>query len=225
MNIFIVEQMSRSFLKSEVITKVPVIICHSKNVFNSEFITSLAFSFISLRYLVTEGQITELFLLTFLAMAAIVIYQQHKGLSPDNNGLFLFCSFSVTLLLVAVWVVYLWNDPVLREKYPGLIYVPEPWSYYTLHIKKNHWITSVQVCPPLRFKKDISECLTVIWTNGCLCFLSSADFLWQIVAALDDAWWCSLPSLLDTSFCWLQPCIQKRVLSPPFYFCIDTNGL
>lgn len=106
--------------------------------FNSEFITSLAFSFISLRYLVTEGQITELFLLTFLAMVAIVIYQQHKGLSPDNNGLFLFCSFSVTLLLVAVWVVYLWNDPVLREKYPGLIYVPEPWSYYTLHIKKNH---------------------------------------------------------------------------------------
>lgn len=149
-------------------------------------------------------------------MVAIVIYQQHKGLSPDNNGLFLFCSFSVTLLLVAVWVVYLWNDPVLREKYPGLIYVPEPWSYYTLHIKKNHWITSVQVCPPLRFKKDISECLTVVWTNGCLCFLSSADFLWQIVAALDDAWWCSLPSLLDTSFCWLQPCIQKRVLSPLF---------
>lgn len=98
----------------------------------------LLFSFASPRYLVTEGQITELFLVTFLAMVAIMLYQQHKGLSPDNNGLFLFSSFSVTILLVAAWVVYLWNDAVLREKYPGLIYVPEPWSFYTLHIKNNH---------------------------------------------------------------------------------------
>ncbi|XP_062272467.1 ceroid-lipofuscinosis neuronal protein 6-like [Scomber scombrus] len=89
-------------------------------------------------YLVTEGQITELFLITFLAMVVMVIHQQCKGLSLDSNGLFLFCSFSVTVLLVALWVVYLWNDQVLREKYPGLIYVPEPWSYYTLHIKENH---------------------------------------------------------------------------------------
>ncbi|XP_061558889.1 ceroid-lipofuscinosis neuronal protein 6a isoform X2 [Phycodurus eques] len=86
-------------------------------------------------YLVTEGQITELFLLTFLAMVAVVIYQRHNGLSPDCNGLFLFYSFSVTVLLVALWVVSLWNDPVLRKKYPGLIYVPEPWSYYLLHVK------------------------------------------------------------------------------------------
>ena len=104
------------------------------------------FSFISSRYLVTEGQITELFLLTFLAIVATVIHQHRKGVSPDSNGLFLLYSFSVTVLLVAVWVGYLWNDPVLRNKYPGLIYVPEPWSYYTLHIKK-HWITLVQVWP------------------------------------------------------------------------------
>lgn len=92
----------------------------------------------SSRYLVTEGQITELFLLTFLAMVTILIFKRHKGLRPDQNGLFLLCSFTVTLLLVGLWVVYLWSDPVLREKYPGLIYVPEPWSYYTLHISKNH---------------------------------------------------------------------------------------
>uniref|UniRef100_A0A3B3D9C1 CLN6 transmembrane ER protein a n=1 Tax=Oryzias melastigma TaxID=30732 RepID=A0A3B3D9C1_ORYME len=89
-------------------------------------------------YLVTEGQITELFLLTFFAMVTMVMFQHHKGLSPDSNGLFLLYSFSVTLLLVALWVAYLWNDQVLRNKYPGLLYVPEPWSYYTLHIKKNH---------------------------------------------------------------------------------------
>ncbi|TNN64905.1 Ceroid-lipofuscinosis neuronal protein 6 [Liparis tanakae] len=88
-------------------------------------------------YLVTEGQITELFLLTFLAMVVVVIHQRRKGLSPDSNGRFLFFSFTVTVLLVALWVAYLWSDPVLRNKYPGLMYVPEPWSYYTLHIKQN----------------------------------------------------------------------------------------
>ncbi|XP_057697008.1 ceroid-lipofuscinosis neuronal protein 6 homolog isoform X2 [Corythoichthys intestinalis] len=86
-------------------------------------------------YLVTEGQITELFLLTFFAMVAMVIHQRHIGLNPDSNGLFLFYSFCFTVLLVVLWVAFLWNDPVLRKKYQGLVYVPEPWSYYTSHIK------------------------------------------------------------------------------------------
>ena len=94
--------------------------------------------FLSSRYLVTEGQITELFLLTYVAMVAVVTFQRSQGLRPDSNGLFLFYSFGVTVLLVALWVAYLWNDPALRNKYPGLFYVPEPWSYYTLHIKKSH---------------------------------------------------------------------------------------
>lgn len=89
-------------------------------------------------YLVTEGQITELFLLTFLCMVVIWFYQSGRGLLPDSNGQFLFYSFSLTLLLVSVWVAFLWSDPVLRIKYPGLLYVPEPWSYYTLHIKDQH---------------------------------------------------------------------------------------
>ncbi|CAL8352318.1 unnamed protein product [Merluccius merluccius] len=89
-------------------------------------------------YLVTEGQIFELFLLTFLAMVTVVILQQRKGLRPDVNGLFLFGTFSVTMVLVVVWVTYLWNDPILRQKYPGLLYVPEPWSYYSLHIRDSH---------------------------------------------------------------------------------------
>ncbi|XP_036819435.1 ceroid-lipofuscinosis neuronal protein 6 isoform X2 [Oncorhynchus mykiss] len=89
-------------------------------------------------YLVTEGQIFQLFLLTFLAMVATVIHQRHKGSVPDANGLFLFASFSVTMFLVAVWVAWLWSDPVLRKKYPGHLYVPEPWSYYTLHVKDSH---------------------------------------------------------------------------------------
>ncbi|XP_054901009.1 ceroid-lipofuscinosis neuronal protein 6a [Poeciliopsis prolifica] len=88
-------------------------------------------------YLVTEAQITGLFLLTFLAMFIVRIVQQCKGVAPDSNGSFLFYSFSITLLLVSLWVAYLWDDPVLRTKYPGLFYVPEPWSYYTLYIKES----------------------------------------------------------------------------------------
>ncbi|CAL8403890.1 unnamed protein product [Boreogadus saida] len=89
-------------------------------------------------YLVTEGQIFELFLLTFVAMVTVVMLQQRKGLRPDINGLFLLGSFTGTMVLVVVWVTYLWNDPDLRKKYPGLLYVPEPWSYYSLHVKDSH---------------------------------------------------------------------------------------
>ncbi|XP_047623112.1 ceroid-lipofuscinosis neuronal protein 6 isoform X1 [Phacochoerus africanus] len=89
-------------------------------------------------YLVTEGQIFILFIFTFFAMLALVLHQKRKCLFLDSNGLFLFYSFAITLLLVALWVAWLWNDPVLRKKYPGVIYVPEPWAFYTLHVSSRH---------------------------------------------------------------------------------------
>uniref|UniRef100_A0A8C6CMJ6 CLN6 transmembrane ER protein n=1 Tax=Moschus moschiferus TaxID=68415 RepID=A0A8C6CMJ6_MOSMO len=89
-------------------------------------------------YLVTEGQIFILFIFTSFAMLALVLHQKRKRLFLDSNGLFLFYSFALTLLLVALWVAWLWNDPVLRKKYPGVIYVPEPWAFYTLHVSSRH---------------------------------------------------------------------------------------
>lgn len=89
-------------------------------------------------YLVSEGQITELFVLAVLSMAAVWVQCRRRGLLLDSNGQFLLLSFSLTLLLLAAWVAFLWDDPVLRAKYPGLVYVPEPWSYYTLHLKSQH---------------------------------------------------------------------------------------
>uniref|UniRef100_A0A8B9JFJ9 CLN6 transmembrane ER protein a n=1 Tax=Astyanax mexicanus TaxID=7994 RepID=A0A8B9JFJ9_ASTMX len=86
-------------------------------------------------YLVTEGQIFVLYVFTFFAMAATVMRQKRMGYMLDSNGRFLLYNFIITLGLVVVWVIYLWNDAVLRKKYPSIIYVPEPWSYYTLHIK------------------------------------------------------------------------------------------
>ncbi|MEE6503540.1 hypothetical protein FKM82_004849, partial [Ascaphus truei] len=92
----------------------------------------------SMWYLVTEGQIFIIFIFTFFAMLAIILHQKRKGLRLDSNGLFLLSSFSAALLLVAVWIVWLWNDKILRKKYPGVIYIPEPWAFYTLHINSLH---------------------------------------------------------------------------------------
>ncbi|XP_040425430.1 ceroid-lipofuscinosis neuronal protein 6 isoform X3 [Cygnus olor] len=89
-------------------------------------------------YLVTEGQIFILYIFTFFAMMALVMHQKRKGLVLDSNGLFLFYSFIITLVLIAVWVIWLWNDKILRKKYPGVIYIPEPWAFYTLHMNNLH---------------------------------------------------------------------------------------
>lgn len=86
-------------------------------------------------YLVTERQIFILFIFTFFAMTATVMHKKRKGLVPDCNGLFLMYSFSVVLILLTIWVGWLWNDKILRKKYPGVIYIPEPWAFYTLHIR------------------------------------------------------------------------------------------
>ncbi|XDV53538.1 hypothetical protein PO909_022014 [Leuciscus waleckii] len=75
-------------------------------------------------YLVTEGQ--------------IFIPFKRKGFLPDSNGLFLLYSFSISLVLVTVWVACLWKDVVLRKKYPGVMYIPEPWALYTLHLRDKH---------------------------------------------------------------------------------------
>ncbi|KAM4893576.1 ceroid-lipofuscinosis neuronal protein 6 [Sylvia borin] len=86
-------------------------------------------------YLVTEGQIFILYIFTFFAMTALVLHQRRKGLALDSNGLFLLHSFLLALLLILAWVGWLWNDATLRRKYPGVIYVPEPWAFYTLHVR------------------------------------------------------------------------------------------
>uniref|UniRef100_A0A665VS29 Ceroid-lipofuscinosis neuronal protein 6 homolog n=1 Tax=Echeneis naucrates TaxID=173247 RepID=A0A665VS29_ECHNA len=85
-------------------------------------------------YIITEGQTFILFIFTFFAMAATVMHQRRRDLVPDGNGLFMLYSFSAALVLVAVWVACLWGDPVLRRKHPGLIYVPQPRAFYSLHL-------------------------------------------------------------------------------------------
>ncbi len=89
-------------------------------------------------YLVTEGQITPLFIVTTSLMTIIWLYQRFvNGNRLDINGRFLLFTFHMTIILVAVWTSVFWNDEVLRTKYASsLIYVPEPWSVYSLHGKR-----------------------------------------------------------------------------------------
>ena len=61
----------------------------------------------------------------------------------DPNAKFLFFRSALTLVLVAVWVVYLWNDATLRKKYPGWLYIPEPWAYVSLYWMHQFLYTSI----------------------------------------------------------------------------------
>ncbi|RLV92587.1 hypothetical protein DV515_00013690 [Chloebia gouldiae] len=72
------------------------------------------------------------YIFTFFAMTALVLRRRRRGLVLDSNGRFLLLSFLLTLLLIAAWVGWLWDDGTLRRKYPGVIYIPEPWAFYTL---------------------------------------------------------------------------------------------
>lgn len=94
------------------------------------------------RYLVTEGQIFSVYLITFVVMIGYMVYKKQKhNAHLDINGQFLLYSFALCFILILIWVSYLWNDEALRVKYPGLLYIPEPWSYYTLYIKP--WFNTV----------------------------------------------------------------------------------
>ncbi|XP_013413508.1 ceroid-lipofuscinosis neuronal protein 6 [Lingula anatina] len=90
-------------------------------------------------YLVTEGQIFPLFLIYYGLSIALILYEKARGeCFLDVNGRFLMYTFTVTLLLVALWIGWLWSDRVMRQKYPGFFYVPEPWAYYTANFKILH---------------------------------------------------------------------------------------
>ena len=83
-------------------------------------------------YLVTEGQIFVPFLIMMACMVLIRLFRSGEFL--DSNGQWLFLRGALTLVLIGVWVIYLWDDEQLRRKYPGLLYIPEPWSFTSLYI-------------------------------------------------------------------------------------------
>lgn len=87
-------------------------------------------------YLVTEGQIVPLFSITLVAMVLLLLWRWWEGAVMDSNAVFLLSRSVLTLLVVGGWVYWLWDDAQLRDKYPGWLYVPEPWSYVSLYVMK-----------------------------------------------------------------------------------------
>ena len=87
-------------------------------------------------YLVTEGQVFPLFSVMLVAMFAVLLWRCQQGMMMDCNGRYLLSRFMLALAAVGVWVWVLWSDRDLRIKYPGWLYVPEPWSYVSLYIMK-----------------------------------------------------------------------------------------
>ena len=87
-------------------------------------------------YLVTEGQIFPIFTITLFVMLCLLLWRHQQGMMMDCNAKFLLWRSLLTLLAVCCWVAWLWDDASLRDKYPGWLYVPEPWSYVSLYIMK-----------------------------------------------------------------------------------------
>ncbi|XP_075913087.1 ceroid-lipofuscinosis neuronal protein 6 [Petromyzon marinus] len=86
-------------------------------------------------YLITEGQIFPLALLTVLLLSALWASEGFvRGRGPDANGRFLVASLGLALVGALGWAWALRGDAQLRRRYPGALYMPEPWAYYSLHL-------------------------------------------------------------------------------------------
>lgn len=72
-----------------------------------------------------------------VVMVIVLLWRQcMEEMVIDNNGIFLLSRVVVTMVMVGMWVWWLWDDVQLREKYPGWLYIPEPWSYVSLYVMK-----------------------------------------------------------------------------------------
>ena len=98
------------------------------------FYLNLVLNMGSFWYLITEGQMIEMYLVLMTSFLVTSVTELGKGRYPDVNGMFILLCFSLTGILVAIWVYYLWDDPVLRARYPGVLYVPEPWSVVPMKV-------------------------------------------------------------------------------------------
>ena len=83
-------------------------------------------------YLVTEGQIIVIFGVMLMMMIGGVVVGHFIGRHPDVNARYLLSLYITTAILTGAWSLYFWNHTLLRQRYPGLLYVPEPWSVYSL---------------------------------------------------------------------------------------------
>ena len=101
------------------------------------FSVLLALSVLHEWYAVTEAQVFTHFVAASLVMITILASKHGHGKKLDANGLFLLLRMGFTVVLVGLWVAVTWRDGALRDKYrENWLFVPEPWSYASLHLMK-----------------------------------------------------------------------------------------
>lgn len=83
-------------------------------------------------YFITKGQMFLVYFIAYVCMTFDLYQKRATGQVMDINGRFLYFSLTTSLFLIITWIVYLWNDEKLYHKYPGLLYIPEPWSHFAL---------------------------------------------------------------------------------------------
>ena len=110
-----------SFVQKEVSQSLPIV---------AWFL--LPFDALFTSYLVAEGQIALAFGIAVLVMINAAIFFHFRGYRADINGQYLLCVYLLTVAIVACWSLYFWEHSLLRQRYPGVLYIPEPWSVYTL---------------------------------------------------------------------------------------------
>ena len=98
------------------------------------FYLNLALNAAVFWYIITEGQVIEIYIVLMTSFSIMCVLQVRGGRYPDINGVFVFLCFSLSGILVLIWVWYLWSNPILRARYPGVLYVPEPWSVITMRV-------------------------------------------------------------------------------------------
>ncbi|KAI6654875.1 Ceroid-lipofuscinosis neuronal protein 6 [Oopsacas minuta] len=98
------------------------------------FLMNLALNAGVFWYLVTEAQLIELYIGLMTSFLFITLLEVSRGRFPDINGIFIVLTMTVSGILILIWVYWLWNDTILRERYPGVLYVPEPWSVLPMRV-------------------------------------------------------------------------------------------
>ena len=98
------------------------------------FCLNLALNAAVFWYIITEGQVIEIYIVLMVSFSVICLVQMRADRYPDINGMFVLLCFSLSGVLVLLWVCWLWRDPVLRARYPGKLYVPEPWSVISMKV-------------------------------------------------------------------------------------------
>ncbi|XP_070543584.1 ceroid-lipofuscinosis neuronal protein 6-like isoform X2 [Ptychodera flava] len=112
-------------------------------------------------YIVSEYQLVGPFL---ILLSMVILYQAFEfslHRVTDINGQLLLQSFGITLVFLLTWKFLVWGDKNLSGQYPGLLGIPQPWTYVRMYIHSNVGDPSVFMSEPDEIMQSSSPVLSV----------------------------------------------------------------